>query len=180
MRFTASQTSNVCNIGVDGGNLFFIQRLCFIMRFRLLLRRRVRRLNTMKRTHYYILAAVLAMAALGYTIAQQTSPAVISVHETYGMLRDTTVLLLDVRTAQEHAAQRITESLLIPVQELELRIHELNRFKDKKIVVYCRSGNRSSTATEILRKYGFNAYNMSGGMLRWNEERLPAINGVHQ
>ena len=180
MQFTASQASNVGNINVDGGNFFFIQRFCLILRLRLLLRRRMRHINTMKRTHYYIIAAVLAIATLGYTIAQQTSPAVVSVHETYGMLGDTTVLLLDVRTVQEHAAQHITESLLIPVQDLESRIHELDRFKDKKIVVYCRSGNRSNIATEILREHGFNAYNMSGGMLRWNEERLPAINGVHQ
>lgn len=180
MRFVAPQTGDVGNVDVDGRDFFFVQRLFLIMRLRFVLRRRMWRVNTMKRTHYYIIATVLATAALGYTIAQQNTPAVVSVHETYGMLGDTTLLLLDVRTAQEHAAQRIMESPLIPVQELESRIQELDRFKDKKIVVYCRSGNRSGIATEILRGQGFDAYNMSGGMLRWNEERLPTINGVHQ
>ncbi len=41
------------------------------------------------------------------------------------------------------------------------------KFKEKKFVVYCRSGNRSSKGTKILNKYGFEAVNLSGGMLQW-------------
>ena len=46
-------------------------------------------------------------------------------------------------------------------------IDEIEKFKEKKIVVYCRSGNRSSKGTKILNKYGFEAVNLAGGMLQW-------------
>ena len=47
------------------------------------------------------------------------------------------------------------------------RIDEIEKYKEKKIVVYCRSGNRSSKGTKILIKYGFEAMNLSGGILQW-------------
>lgn len=85
--------------------------------------------------------------------------------ELYG---NSDVVFLDVRTVEEHRAKAIPNSQLIPVQELESRMDELQPVKDKKIVVYCRSGNRSGTAADILQKHGFNVVNLSGGMLQWN------------
>ena len=55
----------------------------------------------------------------------------------------------------------------IPVQEIEERMDELNDYRDKNIIVYCRSGNRSGIATKILNENGFNALNMIGGMNGW-------------
>ena len=46
-------------------------------------------------------------------------------------------------------------------------MEELIDYQDKKIIVYCRSGNRSGTATKILNQNGFNAFNMIGGMNGW-------------
>jgi adenylyltransferase/sulfurtransferase len=59
--------------------------------------------------------------------------------------------------------------MLIPLSELESRIDELNEHKNREVIVYCRSGNRSGKATNILREDGFQAFNMSGGMLAWNK-----------
>ena len=55
----------------------------------------------------------------------------------------------------------------ISIESLESRIDEIEKYKEKKIVVYCRSGNRSSKGTKILINYGFEAMNLSGGMLQW-------------
>jgi len=52
------------------------------------------------------------------------------------------------------------------VQELDIRFKELPR--DKKILVYCRTGSRSATASDILVKNGFTQiYNMQGGITEW-------------
>lgn len=134
----------------------------------------------MKKNRYYIIASLLITVALGYMIAQQTETAVISPQETHQLLNDTAVVLLDVRTVQEHAALRIIESPLITLRELESKIHELEPLKNKKIIMYCRSGNRSGIATKILRQHGFNAVNMLGGITRWKSEQLPVIYGVNQ
>jgi phage shock protein E len=75
-------------------------------------------------------------------------------------------LLLDVRTPQEHAAQTITGSYLLPLQELGYRIGELP--KDKEIVVYCRVGNRSAYACSYLSRMGYKVKNLEGGIMTWN------------
>ena len=74
---------------------------------------------------------------------------------------------LDVRTLKEHKVKSIPNTDCIPVQEIKERMEELNDYRDKKIIVYCRSGNRSGTATKILNENGFNAINMIGGMNEW-------------
>lgn len=76
-------------------------------------------------------------------------------------------VLLDVRTLNEHRAKSIPNTPIIPIQELESRINELTKYKDKKIVVYCRSGNRSKRGTDILNSHGFDAVNLAGGMNKW-------------
>ena len=79
---------------------------------------------------------------------------------------------LDVRTIIEHENNSIPSTDCIPVQELEERIDELDRYRKKKIIVYCRSGNRSSNAVRILNEDGFNAFNMIGGMNGWEGETI--------
>jgi rhodanese-related sulfurtransferase len=76
------------------------------------------------------------------------------------------VFILDVRKQEEYDEGHIIGSTLIPVQELEARLNELPR--NKKILVYCRSGNRSVTASETLVKNGFaQIFNMKGGITEW-------------
>ncbi len=75
-------------------------------------------------------------------------------------------ILLDVRTPQEHAAQAITGSYLLPLQELGHRIDELP--KDREIVIYCRVGNRSAHACSYLSRMGYNVKNLKGGIMTWN------------
>jgi len=81
------------------------------------------------------------------------------------------IVLLDVRTQPEFNGPlgHIEGTLLIPLQELQNRVAELDSLKNKKIIVYCRSGNRSRYATEYLSQEGFNAVNMLGGMKAWNK-----------
>ncbi|MAI85618.1 MAG: sulfurtransferase [Candidatus Marinimicrobia bacterium] len=87
-------------------------------------------------------------------------------------LDDVNYYFLDVRTIKEHKNKSIPSTDCIPVQELEQRIDELNKHRNKKIIVYCRSGNRSSTAVKILNNSGFSAFNMIGGMNGWKGETI--------
>jgi rhodanese-related sulfurtransferase len=77
-------------------------------------------------------------------------------------------LLLDVRTSQEYNDGHIEGSLLIPVTELESRLDEIADYKDSTVLVYCRSGNRSLTASQILIDNGFtDVHNLLGGIAAW-------------
>lgn len=76
-------------------------------------------------------------------------------------------ILLDVREPVEYAEGHIDGSVLIPLMQTGKRADELDR--DKTILVYCRSGSRSSLAARILAAKGFRSvYNIAGGILQWN------------
>lgn len=98
------------------------------------------------------------------------------------METDTNHIILDVRTETEFRSEtgHIKGALLIPVQELETRLAEMGPYREKAIVVVCRSGNRSGHATSMLTGKGFQARNMVGGMMRWNAEGRPVLRGTTQ
>ena len=91
----------------------------------------------------------------------------------YEMIQnDNNVTLLDVRTVEEFKKDgKIAGAKLIPLSQLSQNLKMLD--KSKKILVYCRSGNRSVSASRILGNNGFVAINMSGGIGAWQAEKLP-------
>ena len=98
----------------------------------------------------------------------------ITVQEAHEYLGNEEILFLDVRTRQEFVNEgRIKNTLLIPVSVLERRLSKIDQHKEKKIIVYCRSGRRSQIATDILINNNFNAFNMDGGFLAWKEYSHP-------
>lgn len=75
-------------------------------------------------------------------------------------------LLLDVREYQEWMAGHAPDATHVPMSELPHRLAELPAHG--RIVCVCRSGNRSARVTAWLRAQGFDAVNLSGGMLQWS------------
>jgi len=96
-------------------------------------------------------------------------PAGIPSKDAVSLLNNEKYYFLDVRTEPEHKNKAIPNTLCIPVQELNDRLKELEDYRDKKIVVYCRSGNRSGTATKILNENGFDAVSLISGMNEWSD-----------
>jgi len=102
----------------------------------------------------------------------------ISVEKAFELIRaDTTAVVLDVRTEDEYRSEtgHLAGAKLIPIQQLEARIHELDVWKQKRIIAYCRTGNRSERAVSILRGKGFSVVNMEGGIMRWRQLGLPVV-----
>lgn len=127
-----------------------------------------------------LIAIILLAAVVGIALFVQSSKGkgVVSVDEARKIIaEDSTVLILDVRTSEEYSGElgHIDHALLIPVQELETRIGELEVYKGKMILAVCRTGRRSGTATELLTKKGFRVKNVAGGMVKWNVEKLPVV-----
>jgi rhodanese-related sulfurtransferase len=103
---------------------------------------------------------------------QDISGSEVSVEQVYEKVKtDSTVFLIDVRTSSEFNGTlgHIPGSVLITLGELEARLDELRPFKDRDMIVICRSSNRSGVATKMLRENGFKAFNMIGGMRAWNK-----------
>jgi rhodanese-related sulfurtransferase len=83
-------------------------------------------------------------------------------------------VMLDIRETKEFQEGHVVNAVHIPVNTLEKRHVELIRYKDKPVIVTCRSGSRSAAACKTLRKAGFEqVYMMNGGMLSWESAKLP-------
>lgn len=76
------------------------------------------------------------------------------------------IFLLDIRTKEEYEEDNIETSVNIPLQNLLYDIDDIDEYKDKKVVVYCRSGHRSITACNLLSMSGFtDLYNLEKGII---------------
>lgn len=79
--------------------------------------------------------------------------------------------LIDVRTPEEFEENAIPGAILIPIEN-ENFIERIETFdKNQPIYLYCRTGNRSSRAADLLVQLGFTqVYNYTGGMEEWQEK----------
>jgi rhodanese-related sulfurtransferase len=84
---------------------------------------------------------------------------------------DGSIQLIDVRQGHEHEAGRIAGTRLIELGALTQEAGTIDRHQP--VVFYCRSGARSGMATEAFEQAGFDAHNMTGGMLEWEAAGLP-------
>ena len=83
-------------------------------------------------------------------------------------------LVLDVRDGKEYAAGHLPRARHIPLAELEGRVEEIGKFKEKPVIVTCQSGIRSGRAVKLLRSAGFKAvYELKGGLAAWQQASLP-------
>ena len=75
-------------------------------------------------------------------------------------------ILVDVRQDWETKLCRLANSVHIPIEEIEVRVDELN--PEDEIVVYCHQGVRSAAVAQYLRQLGFkNVKNLAGGLDYW-------------
>lgn len=85
-------------------------------------------------------------------------------------------LLLDCREPDEHSAVSIAAAKLIPMNEIPLRLAELEPFKQQGIVVHCHHGGRSMRVASWLRQQGFEqAQSMAGGIDQWAVDIQPGM-----
>ena len=87
-------------------------------------------------------------------------------HAIHLLENDDNVTLLDVRTIQEYKSGHLRDATLIPLQQLSDNLGMLKHVKNKKIIVYCRTGSRSVSASRILEENGFTPLNVKGGIIQ--------------
>ena len=86
-----------------------------------------------------------------------------------------TPFILDVRAPHEYEIANLNGTL-IPLQELQERLDELEEHRGATVVVHCRSGGRSAQAVQFLRAMGYDqATNLKGGTLAWSKEIDPSM-----
>jgi len=84
------------------------------------------------------------------------------------MVEEEGALIVDVREKAEYKTAHIPGSRNLPLSRIRSELGKLERYRDRPIIVGCRSGSRSRRASVILKKGGFNrVYNLKGGVIAW-------------
>ena len=90
------------------------------------------------------------------------------------LMNQGSTLVLDVRDAQDFAAGHLPRARHIPLADLSNRISEIEKYKEKPVLVTCMKGTRSSTAAKLLRRAGFKSvFHLKGGLAAWQQASLP-------
>lgn len=123
-----------------------------------------------------IIMLILTFVMVGCSVgtgkenAKDTGYKKISAEEAKKIMDSEEIIVLDVRTLEEYSSAHIENAVLLPVTEIAAKAEEALPDKDAKILVYCRSGNRSATAARELINMGYtNVYDF-GGINSWPYE----------
>jgi len=123
------------------------------------------------------LALLAVVSFLPRLIGKLRSKPMITIPELKNKLdADEDVLVLDVRTPEDYTGDQghIAGSRLLPLEELETRIHELDDYLERTIVTICRTNRKSAKAAQILVQKGFSDVHVAKmGMTDWNEQGYP-------
>lgn len=85
-------------------------------------------------------------------------------------------VFLDLRESGEYGKGHIVNSLNIPATKLDGRLAELEKYRDKPVVLVCKMGQHSGASGKKLREQGFlKVFRMGGGMMEWGQQQLPLV-----
>lgn len=123
----------------------------------------------------FVIAIVSGIGIVWPTIAKMMSGIPqIGVSEAVTLINRREPLVLDVRSQAEFNNGHIGGARLIPVGELKSRLGDLEKYKDKPVLVHCATGNRSHGAAKLLKQAGFKeVFNLQGGLGAWQQAGMP-------
>lgn len=122
---------------------------------------------------FLVILAVTSGGLLIWELSKGTGNNLSPAQATLKINREEAVVV-DVRESNEWTNGHIPNARHIALGQLEKRLHEIEKFKDRPVIVCCASGNRSANACKQLQKAGFSqVFNLAGGVTAWGEANLP-------
>ena len=125
---------------------------------------------------YLVVAMIVSGAYLLWPQMQKFFGASVEIGtlEAVQLINQKNAVILDVREAVEYAAGRIANAKQIPLSQLASKLKELEKFKQKPVIVACRAGMRSAGACKLLKQNEFTqVYQLKGGLTAWQQANLP-------
>lgn len=120
------------------------------------------------------LVAILFMLIGGEVRQRLSGVTEIGPVEATRMLSHDNAVMIDMREDKEYREGHIVNSIHAPASKKDNYTGKLEKYRDRPLIVYCRSGQRSTAVCSKLRKQGFESvYNLKGGVLAWQKAELP-------
>ena len=133
-------------------------------------------MSKQRNINHIISQFIMALMALTVLLSTGCTPsglASVSPKEAAMMLSDQKAIIVDVREDGEWKEGHIAGAIHIPLAQVAGRLSELAQYKDRNMVVQCRSGKRSAKAASTLQDAGFTkVYNLTGGIIAWDKDGL--------
>lgn len=124
-----------------------------------------------------VLALLVVLTMLFMHESRKAGPAV-TPQQAINLVNSHDGVFLDIRDGKDFKQGHIVGALHIPLAQLGTRVSELEKYKEKPIIVVCKMGQTASGATKQLRAAGFDrAQKMTGGMMEWTTLKLPVVSG---
>ena len=128
-------------------------------------------------TQEWMLASALlvAIALLIIHESRKAGPS-LSPQQAINIVNEQDGVFVDLRDAAEFRKGHIVDALNIPAAKLPERMAELEKYKDRPIVLVCKMGQQSGAASKQLKEANYSAvYKMTGGMMEWSNLQLPTV-----
>ena len=126
----------------------------------------------------WLLVSVLAALIVALLVVESKKGGkALSYHEVTQLLNNESAVLLDVRESKEFKTGHIVNAINIPHVKLADRISELDKFKDKTIIVADKFGQHAGHCGKQLKDKGYDSARLQGGMSEWLAQNLPVAKG---
>lgn len=94
--------------------------------------------------------------------------------EAVSLINHKNAVVVDVRSNDDFNKGHIINAINIPLERLEQDSKKLAKYKEKPVIIYCRTGQTSQKACKHLEKENFNfIHNLRGGLMTWERDNLP-------
>lgn len=125
--------------------------------------------------HYALSGAFIVLLALLIVVELRKGGKSLSSRELTALLNNEQGVVLDVRGQKDFSAGHITGALHIPYEKLASRMAELEKHRGKTLVVVDAMGQHAGSVSRELKKAGFDAAKLSGGIATWRGDNLPVV-----
>lgn len=125
---------------------------------------------------WVLFAAMLAVLVMLVLHETRKSGPSLSPQQAINLVNAEDGVFIDLRDAGDYKAGHIVDSVHIPASKLESRLGELEKYRERPVVLVCKMGQSAGAAGKQLKAAGFGkVYKMAGGMLEWNNLQLPLV-----
>lgn len=124
----------------------------------------------------WILVSILVLLIYAFAFSERIKGGKpISCNELTRLMNSGEGVLVDLRESKEFNEGHITGAINMPSSKVDSRISELEKHRDKVIVLADKMGQQAGSAGKKLRQAGFNARRLQGGMAEWTGQGLPLV-----
>lgn len=126
---------------------------------------------------WLLAGALLAVIVMLFLHEKRKSGASVSPQQAINLVNKDQGVFLDLRDAAQYKQGHIVDALHIPSAKLADRMAELEKFRDRPIILVCKMGQQAGAAGKQLKANNFQqVYKMTGGMMEWGNLQLPTVN----